>query len=106
MYKVAVMGDRASVMCFKAFGADVFPAFDSNPAENKKILASLADYGCVFITEQAAEGIEETIERFNKRSTPIITLIPSAKGSTGAGLAKIKDNVEKAVGINILDESR
>jgi V/A-type H+-transporting ATPase subunit F len=93
-------------MCFKAFGADVFPTSDLNFSENKKILNSLSGYGCVFITEQTAEGIEETIERFNKRPTPIITLIPSVKGSTGAGLAKIRNNVEKAVGINILDESR
>ncbi len=61
------------------------------------------DYGIIFITEQVAQAIGETIDRYNKSATPGIILIPSNSGSLGAGLARVRDNVERAVGMNILD---
>ena len=60
-------------------------------------------YGIIFITEQIAQTIQETIDRYNKTMLPAVILIPGIKGSLGVGLARIRDNVEKAVGINILD---
>lgn len=105
MHKIGVIGDKDSVLCFKAFGLDVYPVSESDAEENRKIIDKMAreGYGIIFITEQIAETINETIDRYNKAMAPAIILIPSNTGSLGVGLARIQKNVEKAVGINILD---
>ncbi len=105
MHRIGVIGDKDSVLCFKAIGIDVFPAVESEQEENRKLVDRLAreEYGIIFITEQIAQTIDETIQRYNKQTVPAIILIPSNAGSLGIGLSKIRDNVEKAVGINILD---
>jgi V/A-type H+-transporting ATPase subunit F len=48
----------------------------------------------------------ETIDRYKNEMLPAIILIPGGKGSLGVGLERVARNVEKAVGINILDEGR
>jgi V/A-type H+-transporting ATPase subunit F len=105
MHKIGVIGDKDSVLCFKAFGMDVYPVSESQAEENRKIIDSMArnGYGIIFITEQVASHVPETIDRYNKEMTPAIILIPSNAGSLGVGLERIRKNVEKAVGINILD---
>ena len=102
---VAVLGDKDSVLCFKAFGMDVYAVSESEADENRKIVDRLAreGYGLIFITEPVAQAISDTIDRYNKQMTPAIILIPSGAGSLGIGLGRIRKNVEKAVGINILD---
>jgi V/A-type H+-transporting ATPase subunit F len=60
------------------------------------------DYAVVFVTEQVAQGIEETIERYTKQMLPAVILIPSNQGTLNIGMQQINDNVEKAVGVNIL----
>lgn len=104
MRKIGVIGDGDSVLCFKAFGLSVFCANENNPEENRKIVDHWArdNYGVIFITEQIAQGIESTIDRYNKQQFPAIILIPASTGSLGIGKQRIRDNVEKAVGINIL----
>ena len=105
MHKIGVIGDKDSVLCFKAFGMDVYPVSESQAEENRKIIDGMArnGYGIIFITEQVARHVPETIDRYNKAMTPAIILIPSNAGSLGVGLERIRKNVEKAVGINILD---
>lgn len=105
MYKIGVVGDKDSILFFKALGMDVYPVIESEVEENRKVIDRLAreDYGIIFITEQIAQTISETIDRYNNRPTPGIILIPSNAGSLGIGLQRVSDNVERAVGINILD---
>ena len=105
MYKVGVVGDKNSILAFKAFGLDVYNAYISSPEESRKTVDRMAKdhYGIIFITEQIAETITETIDRYNRDLVPAIILIPGSTGSLGTGMARIRSNVEKAVGINILD---
>ena len=72
--------------------------------KQKKTIDRLArnDYAVIFVTEQVAQNIEETIERYNKAVLPAIILIPGNQGSLNIGMQRISDNVEKAVGMNIL----
>jgi len=102
MYKIGVIGDKDSILPFKALGIDVFPVV--GPEETRKTLDTLAmkKYGVVFITEQSAVLIPESIERYNKEIVPAVILIPSNQGSLKIGLDRINENVEKAVGSNIL----
>lgn len=101
MYKVAVIGDKDSVLAFKMLGIEVFTV-DSQ--ESRKIIDKIAkeNYGIIFITEQIAKDIPETIRRYNSEIIPAIILIPSNKGSLNIGLENIDKNIEKAVGSNIL----
>lgn len=102
MYKVGIVGEGDSVFIFKLLGIDIFSCNSSEEA--KKILDKLVfeNYAVIFITETMAKGIEDIIIRYQKRYIPSIVLIPSSKGSLGIGIGNINDNVEKAIGVNIL----
>ncbi|NLV89434.1 MAG: V-type ATP synthase subunit F, partial [Tissierellia bacterium] len=64
MYKVAVVGDKDSILGFKALGVDVFPVVEKDEA--RRVVDTLArnKYGIIFITEQTASLIPDTIERY------------------------------------------
>ena len=102
MYKIAVMGDRDSVMGFKVLGLDVFPVTD--PEEGRKTLHRLArePYAIIYITEQLAARITEEISRYKDQLTPAVILIPGKVGSLGIGMSKVSESVERAIGANIL----
>ncbi|RRD41116.1 V-type ATP synthase subunit F [Leptotrichia sp. OH3620_COT-345] len=101
MYKIGVVGDKDSILAFKALGIEVFPAVDKEEA--RKIIDTLANskYGIIFVTEQIADLVKETVERYDKELIPAIILIPNNQGSLGIGIQKINDYVEKAIGSNI-----
>lgn len=105
MYKIGVVGDKDSILFFKAIGMDVYPVMEAETEDNRKLIDRLAreGYGIIFITEQIAQTVSETIDRYNNQPIPGIILIPSNQGSQGVGLARVRENVERAVGMNILD---
>ncbi len=100
--KVGVIGDRDSVLGFKAVGLVVHPA--DNPEEAKKILHTIAkeDYAIIYITEKLCKDMVEDINRYKERQIPAIVPIPGIDGSYGIGLSVLKKSVEKAVGADIL----
>ena len=61
MYKIAVIGDKDSVLAFKILGVDVFVTLDAQEA--RKTIGRIAkeNYGIIFVTEQLAKDIQETI---------------------------------------------
>jgi len=101
MYKIGVIGDKDSVLGFKALGMDVFPA---EGEEVKKAVNRLAhdEYAIIFITEQAASTAQETIDAYKTVPFPAIIPIPNNRGTNGMGMAAIRHNVEKAIGADIL----
>jgi len=102
MYKVGVVGDKDSVMAFKALGVDVNTVTDREEARRIVDTMARSNYGVIFITEQIASLIPDTIERYDKEIIPAVILIPSNQGSLNIGMNRINENVEKAVGSNIL----
>lgn len=100
--KIAVIGDKDSILAFKAVGIEVFSA--SNVFEANNLLRKLTkeDYGVVFITEDIAALIPDTLEKLKDRPMPAVIPIPSSQGSTGFGMAGIKKDVERAIGVDIL----
>ena len=101
-YRIAVLGDRDSVLGFKALGLDVYPA--ETAEEARPILHRLAreDTAILYLTEQLAAGLEAEIARYKDALTPAIILIPGKAGSLGIGMANVKKSVERAVGADIL----
>lgn len=102
MYKIAVLGDRDSVMGFKVLGLDVFPA--ETPEEARRLLLKLAkeDYAIIYLTEQFAAFLQAEVNRFKDSLTPAIILIPGKEGSLGIGMQNVSRAVERAIGADIL----
>ena len=102
MYKIAVIGDRDSVLGFKALGLDT--VFADSGEEAKAAIHGLAAKDCavIYLTEQLAKEIPKEIERYTNVLRPSIILIPGKTGSLGIGIENVNKAVEKAVGSNIL----
>ena len=97
MYKIAVLGDRESVLGFKTLGLDVYPA--ETPEEARKTLHRLARDGetaIIYLTEQFAEQMQDEVKKYKDMVTPAIILIPGKSGSLGIGMKNITDSVERA----------
>jgi len=105
MAKIGVIGDRDSVLLFKAVGLDVF--FEDEGERANRTLHRLAreGYATVFVTEKLFAACAETIEEFKGQAYPSIIPIPDNSGSLGIGEKMLRQNVEKAVGMDILSNS-
>lgn len=102
MYKIAVIGDKASVLGFKALGLDVFPA--ENPDEAKQTLHRLAkeNYAVIYLTETYGAGMSAEMAYYKDELKPAIILIPGREGSLGIGKDNLQKAIERAVGADIL----
>lgn len=99
---MGAVGERDAVLCFKAIGMRVVPT--QNSEETTRALFQLVKKGIrvIFITEKAAMEAPEALERYKTRSDVAIIPIPGSQGSTGYAMARVKANVEKAIGADIL----
>jgi len=100
--KIAVVGDKDSVLPFKILGFDVFATDNAVIAREKIDSFAEQNYGVIYLTEAIAKEIPDTIKRYDAEIKPAIILIPNHKGSLNIGKNRIQQNVEKAVGQNIL----
>lgn len=102
MPKIGVLGDKDSILGFKAVGVDVFPQTDGERAS--RLLHQLVKdrYAVLFVTESLAAQMDEAMERYRAKAYPVIIVIPGNQGSTGLGMQGIRDCVERAVGADIL----
>ena len=101
MYKIAAMGDKDSVLGFKALGLEVCPV--DSPEAGREALHRMAkeDYAIIYITEQLAELLSADIDRYKTSVTPAVILIPGKTGSLGLGARALQNAVERAVGADI-----
>lgn len=98
---IAVIGNIDSVLVFKTVGFDVFGVNTEVKARNT-LNKLLTQYKVIFITEEFAKCVEDIIEDTYTKAYPIVTVIPSGINSSQYALDKIKQGVEKALGVNIL----
>ena len=101
MYKIAVLGDRDSVMGFKALGLDTFFAEEADEARHTLHRIAKEDYAIIYITEQLAEQLPADIARYKTEVTPAVILIPGKTGSLGLGAQALQTAIERAVGADI-----
>lgn len=101
MYKIAVLGDRDSVLGFKALGLEVVFAEDADTARHTLHRLAKEDYAVIYITEQLAQLISSEVDRYKDSVTPAVILIPGKTGSLGLGQAALQSAVERAVGADI-----
>ncbi|MGY4104341.1 V-type ATP synthase subunit F [Ignavigranum ruoffiae] len=101
-YKIGIIGNKDAILPFRIIGFDIYPVLTASEA--KETIKQLAEenYGIIYLTEDFAQQIPDTIKYYDTQVTPAIILLPSHRGNLGIGLQRIQDNVEKAVGANIL----
>ncbi len=101
---MGVVGERDVVLAFKAMGMKVMPA--ETPAAVSSAVFQLAEEGIpvIFITEQAARMAPETLERYKAFVSTVLIPIPGSQGTDGFGMQRVKANVDKAIGADILFE--
>ena len=102
MYKIGVIGDKDSILGFKALGLSVFPVAQPSEAEEKLHELARSQYAVIYITEQAAKDIDAAIDQYKDDKFPAIILIPGNQGTLGIGMRGVKKSVERAVGADIL----
>ena len=103
MYKIAIIGDRDSVLGFMALGFATFEA--QNASDAAKILHSIAkdeSYAVIFIVEDLAEQIVDDMAKYKDMPLPAIVSIPGRAGSNGFGMNAVRSAVERAVGADII----
>ena len=102
MKKIAVIGDRDSVLGFRALGLETCIAEDGEQA--KAVIHRMAkeDYAILYLTEQLAAEIPAELARRREDVSPAVILIPGREGSLGIGTAGVHAAAEKAVGADIL----
>ncbi|MDD3165321.1 MAG: V-type ATP synthase subunit F [Oscillospiraceae bacterium] len=102
MSKIAVLGDRDSVLGFRALGLTAFPAADAAEAKAQLVHLAKSDYAIIYITEQLASELPDEISRYKDQLTPAVILIPGKAGTLGLGDDALQSAMERAVGANIL----
>ncbi len=100
--RIAVIGDKDSVLAFKAVGVEVFDASTAEQAQTllKRLIAER--YAVVFLAESLAEQIPETLAKAKLQTYPAVVPIPTGGKPSGFGMQGIKSDVEKAIGVDII----
>ena len=101
-YKIAVVGNRDTILPFELIGFQTFPVKEAQETVNTLRRLAREDFGIIYLTEDMAADIPETLAYYDQLEIPALVLIPTHKGSTGRALSRIHENVEKAVGQDIL----
>ena len=103
MYKIAVLGERDSVVAFSALGLTVFPVESGQEAEQtfRKVVKS-DEYAIIYVTETYYSVLEDDIDKIKDRAVPAVILIPGRDGSLGLGRTALDKAVERAIGSQIV----
>lgn len=98
---VAALGTDESIAIYNSVGFKTY--FSTDYQKIDKMIYNLYKEGCkiIFVTEKIYENIPETLEKYSQMTYPIILPLPLDNVNGGVGMRKIKENVEKAIGINI-----
>ncbi|MBR3893549.1 MAG: V-type ATP synthase subunit F [Clostridia bacterium] len=103
MYKIAIVGERDSVLGFMALGFSVHEATDAEAAGKAvQALVKSGEYAVIFLTENYAMQLEDELAKYKDLPLPAVVSIPGQGGSTGYGMNNIRSAVERAVGADIL----
>jgi len=113
-YKIAIVGPKDIILGFKAIG--VQPFFSSTAETTLKHLQALKSeklegkdlprYAIIFILESHAKLIPiDDYKKVTADPLPAIIALPGPEGSTGFGLERLGQIVEKAIGSNILKDN-
>lgn len=115
-YNIAIVGNKDTILGFKALGLKTFDANSGQEASEvlRKLKAEeikLDDgetrpaYAIIFITEDLATQIpHDDYKKLSQDALPAIIPVPGSQGASGYGIKRIGKMVEQAVGSDIFKE--
>lgn len=98
---IAVISETNNSTLFNAVGMRTFILTDPKEIDKKIFELYKAGTKIIYVSEDIYLNIGETLEKYAQQAYPIILPLPIDDDSKGVGEKKIKDSVEKAIGINI-----
>lgn len=102
MYKIAAIGDKASIYGFASLGVEIFPVSGADEALTHFRKFADENYAVIYITESLAGELSEELEHFRERISPAFIPIPGVFGNNGIGMRSVSRSVEQAVGSDII----
>ena len=102
MYKMGLIGDRDTIMGFRALGLTTHEVVTREQVIGALSQVMAEDYAVIFMTERAYAEVQDVVRAYRERSLPVITIIPDNRGNLGLGMKRMRNLVEKAVGADIL----
>lgn len=116
-YRIAIVGNKETILGFKALGVKTFSVNDAKEAveilyklKSEEVRDEITGemrnlYAIIFITEDLAMGIENgDYKKLSSAPLPAIVPVPGSRGSTGYGIRRIGKMVEQAVGSDIFQD--
>ena len=101
MHDICIIGDRDSVLGFKALGYTTYVI--DNAYEAERMLEKIADkFAVIIIIEEYVVEIKSAIDKYRDKKLPAIIPVPGRGGATGLSMRTIRDAMERAVGADIL----
>jgi V/A-type H+/Na+-transporting ATPase subunit F len=102
MSEIAMIGDRDSILGFKALGVAIFPVNNKDECTVALREVIKQEYKVAFITEQMAPSPEEITTLVGDNTFPVVTMFPSNRGATGLAMQRLQMLVRTAAGADIL----
>ena len=102
MSNLALIGNKEVIIGFQLMGFKLFPSNDSDEALSALENCLKENYAVVFVTNEIAQKILNDIEKYQKKSSMSICILPNRSKETDLSLKLLRRNVEKAVGTDIL----
>lgn len=98
--KLVAIAQSENVYFFRSLGFVTYLVGDE--AKIKEVLDKLTkDTQLIVIDEKLQSLISDYRRRISDKAFPIIIALPIDEGATGQGLEKLRDDVEKAIGLRL-----
>lgn len=98
---IAVIGEQAIVKVFNAIGYDCFHDTEPQAVIDRCQALATAGYKIILILEKTATEISSYLDSRAGITYPIIMPIPDTITPTSYGMQRLKQNMEKAMGIKV-----
>lgn len=99
--KLAILGEKKSIIGFRALGIDTFGIASKQDIDKAKAELKKSQLAALFITEEIAQNYEEEIKSFEQKTLPAVLIVPGIQ-KTGKGQQGLKKIVERALGSEII----
>lgn len=106
MHKIAVIGDLSSVIGFRGLGMTVIATDDADYALAELDRLVDEEYAIVYVTEPLVQAEPNLIEKYREEISPAVIIIPSGGEFADIGMSNLRQQVKKAVGMDLLKEGQ
>jgi V/A-type H+-transporting ATPase subunit F len=101
--RLAVVGERATVVAFEGLGISAFPVESVDDERNTvSRLIRKKEHAVIFVTEDIGKDLTDVIAESGREYVPSVVLVPSSSGSQQIGLKKLSRVLKRALGTDIL----